>query len=160
MQNLIEQPSTSAQSTDDNFSSKKDGLSRLVEKQNEEIESISEKISLWASYRDDYKSLQSLINTMQDKVRHPYRIPIAGSKLAFVKGHIIHTNELTVLLGFNYFALRSAKQATHIINRRLKDVENRLRESQEAKKRIEAWLQKASEYRRDKEEFVEIIETA
>lgn len=160
MQNLIEQPSTSAQSTDDNFSSKKDGLSRLVEKQNEEIESISEKISLWASYRDDYKSLQSLINTMQDKVRHPYRIPIAGSKLAFVKGHIIHTNELTVLLGFNYFALRSAKQATHIINRRLKDVENRLRESQEAKKRIEAWLQKASEYKRDKEEFVEIIETA
>lgn len=160
MQANIEQPSSSSQSTDNGTSSKKDGLNRLVEKQNEEIESISEKIRLWTSYRDDYKSLKKLINTMQDKVRYPYRIPIAGSKLAFIEGHIIHTNELTVLLGFNYFALRSAKQARQIIDRRLMDVDNRLKESQEAKRRIEDWLNKATEFKREKEEFVEIIETA
>lgn len=160
MQANIEQPSSSSQSTDNGTSSKKDGLNRLVEKQNEEIESISEKIRLWTSYRDDYKSLKKLINTMQDKVRYPHRIPIAGSKLAFIEGRIIHTNELTVLLGFNYFALRSAKQARQIIDRRLTDVDNRLKESQEAKRRIEDWLNKAFEFKREKEEFVEIIETA
>lgn len=138
----------------------KDGLSRLVEKQNEEIEAISQKIKLWNSYRDDYRSLKNLINVMQDKVRHPYRVPIAGSKLAFVKGYIIHTNELTVLLGFNYFALRSARQAMQIIDRRLRDVDSKLKDSEKTKARLKDWLDKANEYKRDKEEFVEIIETA
>lgn len=135
------------------------GLDRLLEKQEEELEAINGKLELWRQYQSDYKALKKLIDEMKDKVRHPYRIPIAGTPLAFMNGHIIHTNEITVLLGDNYFALRSAKQASEIIDRRLYNVKNSLRKSEDAKKKTEEWLKAAQEHKRDKEEFVEIIET-
>ena len=40
--------------------------------------------------------------------------------LAFMPGKIVHTNEILVLLGDNWFVERSAKQATEIIGRRIK----------------------------------------
>lgn len=45
---------------------------------------------------------------------------IPFSKLAFFPGKLIHTNEILVLLGDNWFVERSAKQSCEIINRRLK----------------------------------------
>lgn len=153
-------PSTAAEAPASGYSSaKKDGLSRLLEKQLEEINSVSQKIDLWKKYKQDYDDLKKSIIQMQDKVRHPYRIPIAGTKLAFVDGHIIHTNEFHVLLGYNYFALRSGKQATKIIDRRLLDLKKRIKQGEEAKKKTEDWLNATMEHKRDKEEFVEIIET-
>lgn len=139
--------------------SKKDGLSRLIQKQEEEIDSINNKIELWKKYRNDYQELKKLIDTMKDKVKHPYKIPIAGSKLAFVDGHIIHTNEVTVLLGDNYFALRSASQANQIIDRRLDNIDTMIKKTEEAKKKTADWIKVASDHKREKEEFVEIIET-
>lgn len=46
-----------------------------------------------------------------------FQVPI-GSK-AFMPGKLVHTNEVLVLLGDNWFAERSAKQACEIIDRRL-----------------------------------------
>lgn len=134
-------------------------LDRLVEKQEEEIEKAIKQLELWTKYKNDYEGLQTLVNTMKDKVRHPYKIPIAGSQLAFVPGHIIHTNELTVLLGDNYFVLRSAKQASQIIDRRLDNIKETIKKTKDSKKKTEDWLAAAREHKRDKEGFVEIIET-
>jgi unconventional prefoldin RPB5 interactor 1 len=39
--------------------------------------------------------------------------------MAFMPGKIVHTNEVLVLLGDNWFVERSAKQATEIVERRL-----------------------------------------
>lgn len=39
--------------------------------------------------------------------------------LAFMPGQIVHTNEILVLLGDNYFVERSARQAGDIVMRRL-----------------------------------------
>jgi unconventional prefoldin RPB5 interactor 1 len=39
---------------------------------------------------------------------------------AFFPGQLKHTNEILVLLGDNWFAERSAKQAVEIVDRRLK----------------------------------------
>lgn len=139
--------------------SKKDGLSRLLEKQTEEIDTITKKIELFTNYKQDYRDLKKLIDRMQDRVKHPHRIPVAGTNLAFVDGHIIHTNEFHVLIGDNYFALRSARQANQIIDRRLKDIDVKLKSSKDAKKKTEEWFKVTEEHRRDKEEFVEIIET-
>uniref|UniRef100_A0A6G1SHR2 Unconventional prefoldin RPB5 interactor n=1 Tax=Aceria tosichella TaxID=561515 RepID=A0A6G1SHR2_9ACAR len=153
-------PSTSRMAKDGaDENAKKDTLSRLVEKQLEEIDAISGKIELWTQYRDDYSKLKKLIDKMQDRVRHPHRVPIAGTKLAFVDGHIVHVNELYVLLGDNYFALRSARQSNKIIDRRLTEIQRNLKMSEEAKKKTEDWLKATEEHRREKEEFVEIIET-
>lgn len=134
-------------------------LNRLIEKQQEELETIGDKINLWTKYKDDYQNLKKVIDTIGDRVKHPHRIPIAGTQLAFVDGDIIHTNEITVLLGDNYFALRSAKQANQIINRRLGSIDDNLKRSQEAKRKTEEWVKAALEHQKDKEEFVEIIET-
>lgn len=134
-------------------------LSRLVEKQLEELEALTGKIDLWTKYRNDYKDLKQVVDKLQDKVQFPHRIPIAGSRLAFVDGHIIHTNEFHVLLGDNYFALRSARQATKIIDRRLDNVDKNLKETQEAKRKTENWLRATEDHQREKKEFVEIIET-
>lgn len=152
-------PGTSKQSDNLNVATKKDTLSRLVEKQLEEIDAISAKIELWTKYRDDYKELKKLIDKMQDKVKHKHRVPIAGTKLAFVDGHIIHTNEFHVLLGDNYFALRSARQSNKIIDRRLGEIQQNLKLSEEARKKTKDWLEATQTHQQEKEEFVEIIET-
>ena len=40
--------------------------------------------------------------------------------MAFMPGKLVHTNEITVLLGDNWFAERSASQALEIVARRKK----------------------------------------
>mmetsp|Transcript_16116 Transcript_16116/g.22506 ORF Transcript_16116/g.22506 Transcript_16116/m.22506 type:complete len:106 (-) Transcript_16116:307-624(-) len=41
-------------------------------------------------------------------------------KRAFFPGYLHHTNELLVLLGSNYYVERSAKQASEILDRRIR----------------------------------------
>lgn len=43
-------------------------------------------------------------------------VPIG--ELAFMPGELVHTNEITVLLGENYFVERSVIQARQILRRR------------------------------------------
>lgn len=40
--------------------------------------------------------------------------------LAFMPGQLVHTNEILVLLGDNWFVDRSASQAVEIVERRIK----------------------------------------
>ena len=54
-------------------------------------------------------------------------VPI--SKVAFCPGRLVHTNEITVLLGDGYFAEVSAKTAREIVQHRLEMVEERLDKS-------------------------------
>jgi len=42
--------------------------------------------------------------------------------MAFMPGKLVHTNEILVLLGDNWFVERSAKQAAGIVTRRLKSI--------------------------------------
>ncbi len=41
------------------------------------------------------------------------------SKKAFMPGKLVHTNEILILLGDNWFVEKSAKQACQLIDRRL-----------------------------------------
>ena len=47
-----------------------------------------------------------------------FKVPFGP--LAFMPGKLVHTNEILVLLGDNWFVDRSAKQACEIIDRRVK----------------------------------------
>ena len=49
-----------------------------------------------------------------------YYIQVPFGKFAFMPGHLVHTNEILVLLGDNWFCERSAKQASEIAERRIK----------------------------------------
>ena len=58
--------------------------------------------------------------------------------LAFMPGHLIHTNEITVLLGESYFAERSAEQASGIISRRKDFVQKLIVKSEADEKKLSA----------------------
>ena len=65
---------------------------------------------------DDYEELIGTLTSLPAKVEHKVMVPFG--KLAFFPGSLRHTNEIMVLLGDNYFALRSAEQAAGIASRR------------------------------------------
>ena len=65
---------------------------------------------------DDYEELQQTLRELPAKVERKLLVPFG--KLAFFPGSLRHTNEVMVLLGDNYFALRSAEQAAGIAARR------------------------------------------
>ncbi|XP_070186347.1 unconventional prefoldin RPB5 interactor-like isoform X3 [Littorina saxatilis] len=51
-------------------------------------------------------------------------VPVGS--LAFMPGRLVHTNEVLVLLGDNYFVERSASQAVDIVSRRLQELDTNL----------------------------------
>lgn len=63
----------------------------------------------WYVYLKDY----ARNDTPADQ---PVKVPIG--KLAFMPGRIVHTNEVLALLGDNWFAEVSAKEAAAIVARR------------------------------------------
>lgn len=66
---------------------------------------------------EDYSRLDTTLSTLADQTSHPLMVPLGP--LAFMPGRAVHTNEVFVLLGENYFVERSTKQAREIIDRRL-----------------------------------------
>ncbi|OQV24049.1 putative Unconventional prefoldin RPB5 interactor [Hypsibius exemplaris] len=73
----------------------------------------------------EYLALRDRLTTLADQPRYnPAVIPLGPH--AVVRGELVHTNEVLVFLGDNYFAERSAKQACEIASRRIAAVERNL----------------------------------
>ncbi|KAJ3410320.1 uri1, prefoldin-like chaperone [Chytridiales sp. JEL 0842] len=64
----------------------------------------------------DYEKLDAFLEQVPLSLRRKHKVPIG--KLAFMDGELIHTNEVLVSLGENYFAECSAAQAREIVTRR------------------------------------------
>ncbi|KAI7853484.1 hypothetical protein BDC45DRAFT_536574 [Circinella umbellata] len=77
------------------------------------------------TFRNDYDALEKILMTLPDQTTRSAMIPIG--KLALMPGKLIHTNEITVYLGDQYYAERSAKQALGILDRRRQVVDENLR---------------------------------
>ncbi|XP_059143741.1 unconventional prefoldin RPB5 interactor-like isoform X2 [Physella acuta] len=95
-------------------------LARLKEEQQKAIQETDTKIEQMEKFKTDYKALQDRLKTLPDKITHDVMVPFG--KLAFMPGQIVHTNEILVLLGDNWFVERSAKQAAEIAERRIKEL--------------------------------------
>lgn len=91
------------------------------------------------TFRSDYEALKERLTTLPDKTTHDVMVPFGS--LAFMPGKLVHTNEILVLLGDNWFVERSAKQATEIIGRRIKTVEQQIKELQAQKHLLEPRLE-------------------
>lgn len=104
-----------------NFRRLKDEQDRVL-KHNEEAQKTREKI------KEDYLKLKTKLTTLPDVTTEDAMVPIGT--VAFFPGHLIHTNELMVLLGDNWFVERSAKQSIEIIERRIKMVEKQVEDLQ------------------------------
>ena len=67
-------------------------------------------------FDDEYADLQRVVRELPEKTSHDNHG--AFTDVAFFPGRLIHTNELTILLGSDLYAERSASQTLEIIERR------------------------------------------
>ncbi|CAF0989054.1 unnamed protein product [Didymodactylos carnosus] len=101
-----------------------EAFERLSTEQDKYLSDVNVNTEKWTKFRSDYLTLKQRLQTMPDVLSYDCMIPFG--RLAFIPGKIIHTNELNVLLGENYFVQRSCKQAINIVDRRLINIEKQL----------------------------------
>ncbi|KAJ2558093.1 hypothetical protein EV175_000967 [Coemansia sp. RSA 1933] len=87
-------------------------------------ESLQSMLAKFKEYKADYQSLQKTLAKFPEEIEYEAMVPVGP--LAFFPGKIVHTNEILVLLGDNWFVDRSAKQAAEIAKRREDYVDSRI----------------------------------
>ncbi|KAI9274346.1 hypothetical protein BDA99DRAFT_532993 [Phascolomyces articulosus] len=100
-------------------------ISQWTQRLNERQELVEAEFNRLQTFRNDYDALEKTLKTLPDETTRAAMIPIG--KLAFMPGKLIHTNEITVYLGDQYYAERSTKQALGILDRRRQVVDENLR---------------------------------
>ncbi|CAI5664795.1 unnamed protein product [Oreochromis niloticus] len=90
----------------------------------EVVKDCESRIQHWKKVSGDYEALNDRLKTLPDQLSYDIMVPFGP--LAFMPGKLVHTNEVTVLLGDNWFAKCSAKQAQKIVDHRMKYVKNEL----------------------------------
>lgn len=132
-------------------------LNQLQNEHKERIKSCDEDIEKYQKFKDDYLHLQKRLASLPDKTSHEVMVPIGS--LAFMPGRLVHTNEITVLLGDNWFVERSAKQASAIASRRIRDVDEKKKSMESVRQLHQNWLKEAEELSQGNAgEQVEIVE--
>ncbi|KAG0298303.1 uri1, prefoldin-like chaperone [Dissophora globulifera] len=90
----------------------------------------------WKAYEDDYVALKSTLLDLPNETSHAVMVPIGS--MAFMPGKLIHTNEVMVMLGDNWFVDRSAAQAAEMVDRRMEFVQENITKLQEQEDQIRA----------------------
>ncbi|KAJ2907823.1 hypothetical protein GGI21_003503, partial [Coemansia aciculifera] len=92
-----------------------------------DVSSIQSALDQYLEYKTEYHKLRTTLFDFPDEVEYDAMVPVGP--LAFFPGTLIHTNEILVSLGDNWFVERSAKQAVAIAKRREEFVDDRIKES-------------------------------
>ncbi|KAI9239030.1 MAG: hypothetical protein BYD32DRAFT_245507 [Podila humilis] len=85
---------------------------------------LEEELGRWKNYEADYEALKTTLLDLPKETSHNVMVPIGN--LAFMPGKLIHTNEVLVMLGDNWFVDRSAVQAATIVDRRMEFVQENI----------------------------------
>ncbi|XP_074645127.1 uncharacterized protein LOC141901648 [Tubulanus polymorphus] len=99
-------------------------IDRLDEVQKQALQDTETQQKQWKTFESDYMALKDRLKTLPDEITHDVMVPFGP--IAFMPGKLVHTNEVLVLLGDNWFVDRSAKQSCEIIDRRIKEVQKKL----------------------------------
>lgn len=129
---------------------------RLINEQSSYLNQVDEEIRKWTQFEHDYQDLKTRLSSLPDRLTYDCMVPFG--KLAFIPGRIIHSNEILVLLGENYFVERSCKQSIEIIERRLKKINENLDKHKKEKDVFDQQKNYAREFLDDKTKFFEIKE--
>lgn len=113
-----------------------DGVVRLREEHEKVVKNCESRMQHWKKVSGDYEALNARLQTLPDQLSYDIMVPFGP--LAFMPGKLVHTNEITVLLGDNWFAKCSAKQAQKIVDHRMKYVKNELDDLSKTMKNFEA----------------------
>ncbi|XP_041500827.1 unconventional prefoldin RPB5 interactor 1 isoform X2 [Microtus oregoni] len=111
-------------------------VARLREEQEKVVTNCQEKIQHWEKVDSDYSALQERLRTLPDKLSYDVMVPFGP--LAFMPGRLVHTNEVTVLLGDNWFAKCSAKQAIGLVEHRKEHVRKTIDDFKKVLKNFES----------------------
>ncbi|CAG0895548.1 unnamed protein product [Darwinula stevensoni] len=120
-----------------------DTLGMLLLEQEKGLILCEQQLSDWRKSKQDYETLKSLLEKLPQKVHHEVMVPLG--KKAFMPGRLIHTNEILVLLGDNWFATRSAQQAVEIVSRRIKMCDDMLEKLEKEKGLYQSWKEHTSQ---------------
>ncbi|XP_069757817.1 unconventional prefoldin RPB5 interactor 1 isoform X2 [Narcine bancroftii] len=122
------------------------------------VSNCKEKIQHWVKVQNDYDALQGRLKTLPDQLSYDVMVPFGP--LAFMPGQLIHTNEVTVLLGDNWFAKCSAKQAVGLVEHRKKHVQKALDDLHKVMNNLESRINftDLEKLVNEKEDIVEIHE--
>ncbi|XP_032229480.2 unconventional prefoldin RPB5 interactor isoform X2 [Nematostella vectensis] len=134
-------------------------ITRLQEHQRTAIIDCQTRLRTWEKFKSDYETLDNTLKTLPEKLNHDIMVPFGS--LAFMPGKLIHTNEILVLLGDNWFAERSATQAREIVQRRQNDIETNIKGIKADIESFTSQLQLSQEFGKiteDKSDFIEIKE--
>ncbi|XP_071756431.1 unconventional prefoldin RPB5 interactor 1 [Centroberyx gerrardi] len=112
------------------------GVDRLREEHEKVVKDCEGRIQHWKKVSGDYEALNDRLKTLPDQLSYDITVPFGP--LAFMPGKLVHTNEVTVLLGDNWFAKCSAKQAQKIVDHRMKYVKSELDDLLKTMKNFEA----------------------
>ena len=119
--------------------SENDRLARLKSQHKALLEDARERGAKWFNHREEYAKLERVLERLPEDTSTEAIVPL--TKKAFMVGHLVHTNEVMVLLGDNWFAERSAKQSSLICQSRLKRCERTVQEIGKEIDLIEGWME-------------------
>jgi len=102
-----------------------------------------EGVTEWEGYLTGYKALSDRLLTLTDHTQHHVMAPLGSHCL--VPATLVHTNEILVLLGNEWFAERSAKQASEIAGRRAAQCQDMLNKFKAQKELCNSWLKHSQE---------------
>lgn len=131
-------------------------LKRLKYEQDNYLASCNQKIENWQKFQNDYYYLKERLRTLPNNLSYEIMVPI--SKVAFMPGKLVHTNEILVLLGDNWFTERSASQACEIIDRRLSGIRKHLEDLHKEKNSLLDQMQWSDNIFQDNGAYVNIEE--
>ncbi|XP_040265671.1 LOW QUALITY PROTEIN: unconventional prefoldin RPB5 interactor 1 [Bufo bufo] len=131
-------------------------VTRLQEEQSKVVSGCEEKVQHWKKVEQDYDALQERLGTLPDKLSYDIMVPFGP--LAFMPGRLVQTNEITVLLGDNWFAKCSAKQAMSLVDHRKKHVREALDGYQQARKNFESRVEFTKDLQRMNNESGEFFD--
>ncbi|XP_054475891.1 unconventional prefoldin RPB5 interactor 1 [Anoplopoma fimbria] len=112
------------------------GVVRLREEHEKVVKDCESRIQHWKKVSGDYEALNDRLQTLPDQLSYDIMVPFGP--LAFMPGKLVHTNEVTALLGDNWFAKVSTKQAQKIVDHRMKYVKSELNDLSKTVKNFEA----------------------
>nr|XP_020495438.1 unconventional prefoldin RPB5 interactor 1 [Labrus bergylta] len=112
------------------------GVVRLREEHEKVVRDCDSRLQHWKKVSGDYEALNERLQTLPDQLSYDIMVPFGP--LAFMPGKLVHTNEVTALLGDNWFAKCSSKQAQKLVNHRMKYVKREMDALSKTKKNFEA----------------------
>ncbi|KAM9351586.1 unconventional prefoldin RPB5 interactor 1 [Symphorus nematophorus] len=137
------------------------GVVRLREEHQKVVKDCESRILHWRKVSGDYEALNERLQTLPDQLSYDIMVPFGP--LAFMPGKLVHTNEVTALLGDNWFTKCSAKQAQKIVNHRMKYVKSEIDDLSKTMKNFEARVGFAKDFETmsaSKGDYVDIREEA